>query len=404
MTHRERALSESELAQRILVVSAVIHRRWRGRLYGYTPYVREVDAWSHLFNEVRIIGPVIDGPPPDDCAPFSSENVAIVDVPATGGDTLVAKAAQALRVPLLALHLIRQMNWADAIQVRSPSNLGVVALPLAPLFSQRLHCKYAGMWGAFDGEPFSSRFQRRILVSSWWRGPVSVYGPASTDPPKVHDSFSTALTKAQLAVPRPTDDRPAGSPARVLFVGRLSEAKNVDAVIRAVTNLEQSGVRCTLEVIGDGPMRAALEALVAETELGDAVTFRGALPVDEVLSAYRRSDFLALVSESEGWPKVIVEAMAFGVVVIGNDRGLVPRIVEDGRGYSIPPGDAQSLARVITDLVGDPQVRRLVADRASTWARPFSLEYFADDLRRLLDESWPSSKANSADQQGSDPS
>ncbi len=379
------------LARRMLVVSAVIHHRWHGALHGYTPYVREIDAWSHLFDEVRIIGPVIDGPPPDDCAPFTSQNVTIAEVPATGGEGLAATAIQALQIPSLGRRLAAQMRWADAIQVRSPSNLGVLALPLAPLFARRLHCKYAGMWGAFEGEPWSSRFQRRVLVSSWWHGPVSVYGPAPTDPPKVHDSFSTALTEAQLAVPRPPDERPDGSPLRVLFVGRLSEAKNVDTVIRAIAKVRQGVDRCILEIIGSGPMRPALETLVDDLDLRHAVTFRGALPVDEVLSAYRRSDVLALVSESEGWPKVIVEAMAFGVVVIGNDRGMVPKIVADGRGFSIASGDAESLARVLLGLSRDPGAGRAVAEEAAAWARPFSLEQFADDLSALLLEEWPHS-------------
>ncbi|MEO6628528.1 MAG: glycosyltransferase [Aquihabitans sp.] len=379
-------------ADRMLVVSAVVHHRWNGEIHGYTPYVREVDAWAHLFGELRIAGPVLDQPPHDDMAPFRSPNVTIIGLPPTGGETWSKKAVQALLVPVLCLRLMAQMRWADAIQVRCPSNLGVLAVPLAPLFSRRLHCKYAGMWGSFDGEPRSSRFQRRILVSRWWRGPVSVYGRSPTDPPNVHEAFSTALTESQLAVSRPGDNRPAGSPLRVLFVGRLSAAKHVDAVVRAIAGARAGGTECVLEVIGDGPMRASLEALTAQLDVTNSVCWSGSLPIDEVLDAYRRSDVLALISQSEGWPKVIVEAMAFGMVVIGNDRGLVPVITGDGRGFSVPSGDAAALETLIVRLAREPQTVRETANLATAWARPFSLERFALELDALLADTWPVTK------------
>ncbi len=313
------------LAHRILVVSSVVHYRASGRVFGYTPYVRELDAWSHLFGEVRIIGPLLEGEPPADTSPFASTNVTLAALPTTGGDDLVAKLRQVALVPYLLARLAAEMRRADAIHVRAPSNLGVLALPLAPLFSPRLHCKYAGMWGPFDGEPRSSRFQRWVLGSRWWRGPVSVYGRTETDPPHVLDSFSTALTAAQLARRRPRRVSAAKTPLRLLFVGRLVPTKNVDVVVEAVAGACAMGADVTLDVIGEGPALAGLVELSARMGVSDRVRFRGALPVDEVLEAYRGADVLALVSDSEGWPKVIVEAMAFGVVPIGNDRGSFPR-------------------------------------------------------------------------------
>lgn len=389
MHRRDPRLEGRVLAERMLIVSAVVHHRWEGRLYGYTPYVREIDAWSHMFDQIRIAGPVADGPPPDDCAPFSSGNIAIRGLPATGGDTWPTKLAQVLRVPQLVTLLALQMAWADAIQVRCPSNLGVLAVPLAPMFSRRLHCKYAGMWRAFPGEPASSRFQRAALRSWWWRGPVNAYGPLPSDPPKIHASFSTALTEAELSVPRSAATRTDGSTLRVLFVGRLTDAKNVDVLIRSISEARLAGIPCALEVIGDGPARAALEALAESLTLHDCVEFRRALPTDDVLEAYRRSDVLALVSESEGWPKALVEAMAFGVAVIGNDRGLVPTILGNGRGRTVPPGDADALGRAIVELATDDDARRSMTTRASAWARRFSLEHYADDLQDVLRSEWP---------------
>lgn len=375
------------LADTILVVSAVIHHRHEGRLYGYTPYVREVDAWSHLFTKVRIAGPLVEGSPPSDCAPFRSDNVELVPLPATGGGTWAAKAMQIIRIPELVIRLAAQMRRADAIQVRCPSNLGLLAVPMAPLFSRRIHCKYAGMWGGFNGEPWSSHVQRWVLRSRWWKGPVSVYGQCPDDPPKIHATFSTALRKSQIdRTPR----RTARSQAiRLVFVGRLTAAKNVDVVLQAVANVNGHGLECTLAIIGDGPERRVLERLASELGVNNVVTFYGGLPMTEVVKAYAQSDVLTLVSESEGWPKAIVEAMAFGVVPVGNNRGMVPTIVADGRGLAIPPRDVVALERAIIDLTDHPCQRAEMALRSQEWAQQFTLERFAADHAAILDISWP---------------
>jgi glycosyltransferase involved in cell wall biosynthesis len=314
--------------------------------------------------------------------------VTLAELPTTGGDDLVAKLHQVALVPYLVARLAAEMRRADAIHVRAPSNLGVLALPLAPLFSPRLHCKYAGMWGSFDGEPRSSRFQRRVLRSRWWRGPVSVYGRDETDPPHVLDAFSTALTAKQLERRRPRTLPAVRGPLRLLFVGRLVPTKNVDVIVEALARACAEGADVTLDVLGEGPALVGLVELSARVGVSDRVRFRGALSVDEVLDAYRGADVLALVSDSEGWPKVIVEAMAYGVVPIGNDRGLVPQIVSGGRGFTIAPRDVEALTRVIVRLEGSPELRVSIANEAQQWAARYSLEEFAGAFAEMLTGQW----------------
>ena len=69
---------------------------------------------------------------------------------------------------------------------------------------------------------------------------------------------------------------------------------------------------------------------------------------------YAAADVLVLASASEGWPKAIVEAMAFGVVCIGNDSGMVPAILSEGRGFTVRPGDSDAVHWRLHSLVADP--------------------------------------------------
>lgn len=167
------------------------------------------------------------------------------------------------------------------------------------------------------------------------------------------------------APPSPAGRRDGGF--HVLFVGRLVERKGVAELIEAVGRLSPSlGVR--LEVIGDGPERTRLEALVREGRLGDRIAFRGRVSAADLRAAYTAADVLALPSvldsrrDTEGLGVVLLEAMSYGVPVIGSRIGGIPDIVVDGEtGLLVPPGDAAALAGALQRLAGDPDLRAKLA-------------------------------------------
>src|SRR5262249_6956245 len=151
-----------------------------------------------------------------------------------GGETLRAKLGLIVSLPGMAINLARVMRNADAIHVRCPGNLGLIGAVLAPRFSRRLIAKYAGQWDGGHGEPFSARFQRAILRSSWWKGPVTVYGSWQGTPKHIIPFFPSLLSAEQLERARASARRLRRGPGlQVLYTGRLSKAKNVDVLLRA---------------------------------------------------------------------------------------------------------------------------------------------------------------------------
>ena len=83
----------------------------------------------------------------------------------------------------------------------------------------------------------------------------------------------------------------------------------------------------------------SLQKLASERGVLDRVHFAGGVEFDQVFDFYEQSHVLVLASETEGWPKAIAEAMACGVVCVGSDRGLVPWMLGEGRGFTVEPGD-----------------------------------------------------------------
>ncbi len=176
----------------------------------------------------------------------------------------------------------------------------------------------------------------------------------------------------------------------LLYVGRLADKKGVDVLIEALARIP--GAR--LEVIGDGPDRPALEALVDRLGLGDRVSFRGRQPKAEVLSALARAHIAVIPSrvgadgDMEGTPVVLCEAMAAGVPVVASDIGGLGECLDDGRtGLLVPPGDVDALATVLDKaLTGAVDVALLGTAAADTAARTLDIGAVGAAYARILDE------------------
>jgi glycosyltransferase involved in cell wall biosynthesis len=147
-----------------------------------------------------------------------------------------------------------------------------------------------------------------------------------------------------LTAPALSDGRRSGA----LFVGRLSPEKGAAVLLRAWR--EVSGMALT--VIGDGPERAALEAMAP-----DNVTFFGQLGPDKVAEHMRSAQMLIVPSVwYEGFPMTIIEAFAAGLPVIASDLGSLREIVTDGvLGRRFAPKDHAALAGIINSAAAQPE-------------------------------------------------
>lgn len=145
----------------------------------------------------------------------------------------------------------------------------------------------------------------------------------------------------------------------VLAVGRLVEKKGLRYLIEACGLLARRGCLLSLELVGDGPLMGELEAVAARS--GALVSFRGALPQEEVLGLYDRAAVFCLpcvvasTGDRDGLPTSVLEAMALGVPVVTTAVNGLREVVLDGEtGLLVPERDAPALAdaleRVLTDV------------------------------------------------------
>lgn len=154
--------------------------------------------------------------------------------------------------------------------------------------------------------------------------------------------------------------RPAGDPVRFAFVGRLVDWKGVDLLLEAFRSVVAE-VPATLDVLGDGPTRATLEAQAGRLGLGDSVRFGGWLEQPECARRLRESDALVLPSFFECGGAVVLEAMACGLPCVATNWGGPADYLDESCGFLVDPTSRESfvagLARSMLELARSPGLR-----------------------------------------------
>ena len=181
----------------------------------------------------------------------------------------------------------------------------------------------------------------QVWRAKGYRGPMSVIPQFGVDP----EIFSPAR-------------RPAGRGFVVGYVGRLVEEKGVDLLLEALSGLEGTW---RAYILGSGPAGETLRNQARRLGLANRVSFDNWIPTSQMPAYYHQLDALVVPSLTrpnwkEQFGRVLVEAMACGVPVIGSDSGEIPHVIGDA-GLIFPEGQVKVLRAHLARLLGNPDVR-----------------------------------------------
>jgi glycosyltransferase involved in cell wall biosynthesis len=196
-----------------------------------------------------------------------------------------------------------------------------------------------------------------------------------------------------VPVSPPSPPRAAGPAVRVLTVARLHPKKGVPDLVDAVAKARALGAPLELDIVGDGPERAAVERRIDAGGLRGTARVHGALPPADVQGLLAEADAFVLNSRTapdgdiEALGISILEAMERGLCVIGARHGGIPEVVEDGvTGLLVPERDTEALVAALSRVAGDAPLRaRLGAAGRALVERSFDLVPCSARLRELYD-------------------
>lgn len=187
-------------------------------------------------------------------------------------------------------------------------------------------------------------------------------------------------------------DRLVGDAPRFLFVGQVGRKKGIAETIAGFAEIRRILPNARLDVVGSGPDLDAAMALVAERGIADAVTFHGWVsPGEELFAFYRRADVLLFLSRSttESFPRVVGEALAHSVLVIGTPVGSLPLVFADNREMLFVAPTTAEVVAAVQKLLDDAELRRMLIERGREWADETSLEFISRALVDTVTTCWP---------------
>lgn len=383
---------------RLAVIGDTQHYRdAEGRLCALEPVINQLDRWAELFDEVVICAPLDPGPPPAGFAPYRSRNLSLEPLRKAGGNSRRDKFALFGHILPWFVATRRVARSVDAVHLRCPCNIGLVAIFSTWRAGCLRYAMYAGVWHDYAGEPRFFRLQRKLLASRFFGGPVSVYADRDPGRPHLEPFFSPSYSAADMdrAAPGAAEklerirDPSNSGPWRLVTVGRLTTNKNQQTIVRAMQPIVASGLDASLDVYGDGPCRGELEQLAQDLGVADRVRFHGAVDHGEVMAAFASADLNLLSTRQEGFGKVLLESMVHATVPVFGRSPVSGEISGDGsRGLVFDADDHNGLAVLVDDLVGDRERWASMAAAARDYAGTMTLEAFQDRVRELLERQW----------------
>ena len=366
------------------------HYRLGGQVVGWGPTVEEIDALAALFDQVVHLGCLHEIPAPASSLAYQAKNIQFVPLPPAGGETLRDKLDVLKLVPRYARVIKKWLPWADVAHVRAPANISLIAMFI--LWGSRIPpyrwIKYAGNWKPGGAESWSYTLQRKILERNLHRGIATINGRWENQPRHVYSFLNPSLDAADIdltAAPRRLTP-----PFRALFVGRVEEAKGVGRLLEIVSILRERQIPVRVDIVGDGPERPSFERMTRDLGLGDQVAFHGWMPKPSLKKFYSEAHFFLLpTNASEGWPKVLSEAMSYGAIPLAGAVSSIPQILQGcGTGMALNPLDTRAFADAICGYVANPSRWEAESRTARQTAKQFTYEAYLEHVRAVFKDHW----------------
>lgn len=368
------------------IITHAIHKKEANNIFAYEPYVREMNLWLKYVDEVKIV------------APFSVDKITTIEEKYIHKKISISRALNfnALnfrnkirafyKMPFVIIKLIKVCFWADHIHLRCPGNIGLLGCFVQILFpSKSKTVKYAGNWDPKSVQPISYRIQKWIISNTFLTRncKVLVYGEWKNQSKNIIPFFTASYLKKEI-VNIPTKN--LDGKINFIFVGALTTGKQPLLSVKVIHKLSKTQKNIHLDLFGDGAERKYLEDYIKKNNLEPYVTLHGNVRKDIVKEAFQKAHFLLFISKSEGWPKVVAEAMFWGVTPITSNVSCVSYMIGNGSRGTLVESSVTSILVVINTYIKKEKNYKIQSKEAMEWSREFTLEKFESEIAKLLND------------------
>lgn len=354
-------------------------------------FPQQMGAISELFDETRIVVPCATSGSTAGLSPLVGSNLSIVPLSEPKGAGLRRKINIPFWLIRNCITIFRESRKADAVHSPIPGDVGTVGMAVAMILRKPLFVRHCGNW-----------LVQRTLAERFWKWSMEYFaggrnvmlatGGSAKVPsernPNVEWIFATSLKRAEIESNSPLE-LPTETPVRLIIVCRQEEHKGTDVVLESLPLIIQEVPNIILDVVGGGSKLATFRKQAAALNLEDRVIFHGKVVHTRVIKLLKRSHlFCYPTSASEGFPKVVLEAMAIGLPVITTKVSVLPQLIGNINGILLDRPAPSDLANAVLELCSDRAKYRSRSASAIETAKSFSLEDWRDLIGKKLIETW----------------
>ncbi len=362
---------------------------------GFSPqmadFPKQIGAISHLFKQTTLIILLSKGETPEQTEPLLGNNLIVHPLPELAGRTLMRKIRFLFWSLKYSFEYSRIAKRADVVHAIVPGDVGTLGICVALVQGKPLLVRHCGNWA--QPRTFYERLLIRLLeFIAGGKNMILATGAAQQQPssrnPNIKWIFSTSLSETEMIASGRKRSLPSGA-KKLIIACRQEPDKGTAFVIDSLPLILARYPEVTLDVVGDGSALSALKRQVENLCLECQVVFYGKLSHTTTLQRIEQADLFCFPTRaSEGFPKVVLEALACGIPVIASSVSAIPVLLSEGGGISLDAPNPEQLAQAVIDLFSNPAHYKSMSVCALKTASQYSLENWQDSIRQELQLHW----------------
>jgi glycosyltransferase involved in cell wall biosynthesis len=366
------------------IISHVVHTEHNGLLYAYSPYVNEMNLWFKNVDNVIVVAPKENFSVNPILTNYNHSSILLFELKKIDFLNIKNSVVSLFSLPIIFWRIFMAMQQSDHIHLRCPGNIGLLGCCIQILFPNKPKtAKYAGNWDPNSKQPLSYRIQKWILNNTFLTRnmQVLVYGNWPNQSLNIKPFFTATYNEFEKNKIEP---KKFSGKIEFVFVGTLSSGKQPMYAIQMVEEIKKRGFSIQLSLYGEGAERKGLTDYIAEKELSDFVFVKSNENKNTLKEIYQKSHFLILPSKSEGWPKVVAEAMFWGCLPIATSVSCVPDMLDFGERGILIKGSLIDDVDIIVSLLENQKECHNKINQAISWSRDYTIDKFENEIKSLL--------------------
>lgn len=368
----------------LCIITHVLHTQKESSYFAYSPYVNEMNIWLKYVDHAIVVAPLEKFELNPIHTSYQHSNIDFVAAERFNTISFSAVLKSVVAVPVNCWRIFKAMKKADHIHLRCPGNMGLLGCIVQIAFpKKKKSTKYAGNWDPNSKQPLSYRIQKWILKNTFLTKNMDalVYGIWDSDSQNITPFFTATYSENEKTVIARRELKDA---LEFIFVGSLTEGKQPLYAIQLIEKLSKQNCNVHLSLYGDGPERKRLEEYVKTNALESKVAVKGPQDKETIKKVYQQSHFLVLPSKSEGWPKVVAEAMFWGCLPMASSVSCIPFMLDHGnRGVLLTNNLEQDVTQIM-QLCNDEKIYSDKANSAINWSRNYTTDVFENAIQKII--------------------